>query len=132
MGHDKRKHWYGFVLDRFDSMSGVYILLNKDDKIMYVGETSNFKVRISQHLGKLHDRIEKIVLYEMYKMDRWGLESILIDVLNPPWNRSNEGFRKYATKYVLVKDRTLPPYVCGCIPCRIKRRWSENEQYQES
>ncbi len=83
----------------------VYIITNKKDGVLYIGETKNLKKRIYQHKNKVHPttfsaryNLDKLVYFEEYNTEAeaklrekqmkkwnraWKIE--LIEQFNPDW-----------------------------------------------
>jgi len=67
-----------------EKLIGVYILSNKDDKIIYIGQSKNILLRITQHRNKPWTHYQYIV--EKNDAARGILESKLIKEYNPLYN----------------------------------------------
>ena len=83
----------------------VYIITNKKNGVLYIGETKNLKRRIYQHKNKVHPTtfsarydLDKLVYFESHKIESeaklrekqlkkwnrdWKIE--LIEKMNPNW-----------------------------------------------
>jgi putative endonuclease len=87
-----------------DKQYAVYILTNRNNKVMYVGVTSNLPRRIAQHQDKLVDgftakyNINKLVYYDLTsdifsaisrekEIKKWRREkkNRLVESMNPEW-----------------------------------------------
>ena len=83
----------------------IYILTNKNDKVMYVGVTNNLKRRLYEHKNELVEgftkkyHVHKLVYYEAYKNVKDAIlrekrikgllrirKNELVESLNPSWN----------------------------------------------
>ena len=84
----------------------VYIITNKKNGVLYIGETKNLKKRIYQHKNKVHPstfsaryNLNKLVYFEIHKIESdaklrekqlkkwnrdWKIE--LIEKMNTYWN----------------------------------------------
>ncbi|MBS1526141.1 MAG: GIY-YIG nuclease family protein [Bacteroidetes bacterium] len=89
----------------------VYIVTNKDNRVLYIGVTSDLQVRIWQHKNKVYKGFtarydcHKLVYYEEFQ---WIQDAIarekqlkagsrqkkinLVEVMNPLWNDLSEGW----------------------------------------
>jgi len=89
----------------------IYIITNKKEGVLYIGETKDLKRRIYQHRNKVHPRtfsarynLDKLIYFEeftieseaklrekqMKKWNRdWKIE--LIEKSNPEWKDLHEG-----------------------------------------
>ena len=83
----------------------IYILTNKHNKVLYIGETENIKRRISQHRRKSYPNsfsarynLDKLVYFEEFEnstlakkrerqMKKWNRDwkIKLIEEINPDW-----------------------------------------------
>jgi putative endonuclease len=89
----------------------IYILTNKNNRVLYTGITSNLEKRIYEHKEKLIDgftkkyNVNKLVYYEIYESPMAAIEREkqikkgnrqrkldLINGMNPEWNDLAEGF----------------------------------------
>jgi len=83
----------------------VYIITNKKDGVLYIGETKRLKTRMNQHKNKLHPstfsaryNLDKLIYFEEYETTKeaklrekqmkkwkraWKIE--LIEKVNPDW-----------------------------------------------
>ena len=89
----------GFIFDKFEGVQGVYLICGEHGEVLYVGESSNLRVRLKQHASKPKFK-ERIGYFNIIPMkhslideskERLKLESILIDILNPKYNIRNKG-----------------------------------------
>lgn len=88
--------------------SGVYLMKNKDNKIIYVGKAVNLKNRVSQYFHKSQKikRIEKLV-ENIYDFDY-----IVTDTEDEALLLENNMIKKYKPKYnVLLKDDKTYSYI---------------------
>lgn len=79
-----------------DKHSGVYVMYNSDDDVLYVGKSKNLGARMRSHLRLtpfFHD-IERLVLWACVGgYEREVLETHLIEELRPMHNKSKTYFR---------------------------------------
>jgi excinuclease UvrABC nuclease subunit len=78
---------------------GVYVLLGKNDKVLYVGWTSGYSCRLCAHFSELNKwskKIKKVWLIDYRQCDDirkyhndsiWDIEYYLIWLLNPTYNK---------------------------------------------
>lgn len=88
--------------------SGVYLMKNRDNKIIYVGKAVNLKNRVSQYFHKSQKikRIEKLV-ENIYDFDY-----IVTDTEDEALLLENNMIKKYKPKYnVLLKDDKTYSYI---------------------
>lgn len=69
----------------------VYIITNKKDGVLYIGETKDLKKRIYQHKKKVHPttfsaryNLDKLVYYETFEIEK---EARLREKRMKKWNR---------------------------------------------
>lgn len=87
--------FFEYEIDRYTS--GIYVLYDSSDSPLYVGESTDLKQRVKQHLTKseFRDEIEKVkflplkILHD--KQLRVEMEGYFIDLLNPKYNQHNKG-----------------------------------------
>lgn len=89
----------------------VYILTNWNNRVMYVGVTSDLAKRVDQHKGKLFDgftkkyHVNKLVYYEMFReindairrekqIKGWTRDkkNYLVETNNPQWLDISSGY----------------------------------------
>lgn len=78
----------------FPTGSGVYLLLDKDGKVIYVGESKALRKRLRNHLcgdGRskyFYQQIAKVYIAELSvgKYQRQVVEGLLVTQYNPPYN----------------------------------------------
>lgn len=70
----------------------IYIITNKKDGVLYIGETKRLKTRIYQHKTKVHPNtfsarynLDKLVYFEEYKTEK---EAKLREKQMKKWNRA--------------------------------------------
>lgn len=68
-------------------VAGVYLLM-QDDKVRYVGQSSNISLRLKQHRKEQKKRFNKVLFYHIVsEIARLRLEGILILWYVPIYNR---------------------------------------------
>ena len=88
---------------------GVYIMKNKDDKIIYVGKAKNLKNRVNQYFVKNSNHTEK-VLAMVSHVDH--IEYILVNSEAEALNLECSLIKKNRPKYnILLKDDKGYPYI---------------------
>ncbi len=99
---------------------GVYILLNKDERVLYIGKAKNLKSRLLSHLRKKEKASDGFYfwLQQTKKCDvittgdetsALFLEMSLIRGNLPPYNRQIKEFRNYV--YIVVKKKEYYPTI---------------------
>jgi DNA repair exonuclease SbcCD nuclease subunit len=100
--------------------SGVYILLNKDDRVLYIGKTKNLRSRLLSHLRKkekgndgfyfwLQQTKKCDIVTTEDELSALFLEMSLIRGDLPPYNRQIKEFRNYV--YIVVKQKEFYPTI---------------------
>ncbi len=74
-------------LNYLKKRQSIYFLC-KGDEVMYIGHTTNLKMRIYQHVNFYGDSIDKILYFE--KGASRDKELSLIHYYRPPWNGCNK------------------------------------------
>ncbi|WP_373926345.1 GIY-YIG nuclease family protein [Bacillus mycoides] len=120
MGHDKRENWFGFLLNKYQSLECVSALYDKKGNLLYIGETVDFKTRMIGHLSKkpYSYLIEKIVFYEINWLNRKQIEFIMIDLCKPVFNNQNQDRFMRKRRHEIIRDRNLSEYNCQCNVCK--------------
>lgn len=120
---DDRKVKYSFSrkgLADIPAETGVYILLNKDDRVLYIGKAKNLKSRLLSHLRKqekgndgfyfwLQQTKKCDVIITGDEMSALFLEMSLIRGDLPPYNKQIKEFRNYV--YIVVKTKEYYPTI---------------------
>lgn len=120
---DERKMRYTFTrngLNDTPAGPGVYILLNKDERMLYIGKAKNLKSRLLSHLRKkekgndgfyfwLQQSAKCDVVTTGDEMSALFLEMSLIRGNLPPYNKQIKEFRNYI--YIVVKMKEYYPTI---------------------
>ena len=86
---------------------GCYLMLDKNNKVIYVGKAKNLKRRVSsyfnrEHTGKTKALVSNIVNFE-YIVTESEVESLLLEI---------NLIKKYSPKYnIMLKDNKYYPYI---------------------
>jgi excinuclease UvrABC nuclease subunit len=80
------------ILSTFTNKSGVYMLLDGDKKVVYVGQSKNLQWRLYQHLGVPSGRFfhkKEISYIDVVKVEKdrlMDIEQLLIQQFLPKYN----------------------------------------------
>ena len=112
--------------------SGVYIMKNKDDKIIYIGKAKNLKKRVSTYFNRVNNQktaqlVKNIVNIDFFLCNT-EIEALILE---------NNLIKKYKPKYnILLKDQKTYPYIKvtkESLPkisfVRSSNKFSENNAY---
>lgn len=112
--------------------AGVYIMKNKDDKIIYIGKAKNLKKRVSSYFNRVHNKkttqlVKNIVNIDFFLCNT-EIEALILE---------NNLIKKYKPKYnILLKDQKTYPYIKitkELLPkisfVRSSNKFSENNAY---
>ena len=95
-------------LKQLTERPGVYRMLNKDDKIIYVGKAKNLKKRVSSYFKKRHDEIKTAKMVEQIKR----VEVTVTDTDSEAFILENTLIKRYKPKYnILFRDDKSYPYI---------------------
>lgn len=125
-------------IKRLPNNPGVYIMKDKENKVIYVGKAKNLKKRVSQYflrkqeILKVRNMVENIVDFDFFvvatEMDALALENNLIKKYQPYYNILLKDGKSYAyikinlkedfphfviTRKVNSKDKYFGPYFAG-------------------
>ncbi len=102
-------------LDRFPPKPGVYLMKDKDNRILYIGKANNLKVRVKQYFAKSPDKrfmvpfltakvatIDTIVVSS--EKEALLLENTLIKTHTPPYNVLFKDDKSYIALKVTTKS----------------------------
>jgi exonuclease SbcD len=120
---DDKKVKYTFTQNGLAAVpiqSGVYILVNKDERVLYIGKAKNLKSRLLSHLSKkekgsngfyfwLQQAKKCDVIITGDEMSALFLEMSLIRGNLPPYNKQIKEFRNYV--YIVVKTKEYYPTI---------------------
>jgi exonuclease SbcD len=120
---DDKKNRYAFTrngLSDAPALPGTYILLNKDDRMLYIGKAKNLKSRLLFHLRKQESGNDGFYfwLQQTKKCDvvttgdetsALFLEMSLIRGNLPPYNKQIKEFRNYV--YIVLKKKEYYPTI---------------------
>ncbi len=115
---DEEKAQFSFTrkgLAEVPAKAGVYLLLNKDERILYVGKAKDLKKRLLTHLRKKEKRNDGFYFWLQQtktcnaiitadEMSALFLEMNLIRGELPPYNKQIKEFRNYVYLVVKVKE----------------------------
>jgi hypothetical protein len=103
-------------LTRYKGIKGVYLLLNNDDEIVYIGISNNVANRVKKHfqgtthLARFSSEISRAFYLEVADdVERETIEKLLINQFRPVYNDAPKGKRNLcddviiAIKYLLSK-----------------------------
>lgn len=85
MDKDIKKHLTNDLKNIPDNICGIY-LLYKDDKVVYVGQSTNVNTRIKTHLSQGLKDFEKYIWFECEKDDLVKVEKEYINKFKPFYN----------------------------------------------
>jgi excinuclease UvrABC nuclease subunit len=98
--------------------AGLYFMYDKDNKLLYIGKSTNLKVRVKQHV-KGHEfqtaylfaeEIEKIsIVFITCPMELDIYETYLINTLKPTWNEKKTFL--YTPKHVEERQKQREAFV---------------------
>lgn len=96
-------------LKNYPDSSGIYIMHDSDNKVIYVGKAKNIKKRITSYFNKnLQDPKTELLLKKIRK-----IEYILTDTEKEALLLEHELIKKYRPVYnVRLKDDKRYPYIC--------------------
>jgi len=83
-----------------ESVTGIYFLV-KDEKIVYVGQSTNIFARVGTH--KMDKDFDKAVYFECPSTELDDLEYELITVLQPKYNKTGNPQRRFPYLGVINK-----------------------------
>ncbi|NLZ24239.1 excinuclease ABC subunit UvrC [Candidatus Dojkabacteria bacterium] len=103
------------TLELLPEVPGVYIFLNKEREILYIGKAKNLQKRVNTYFHKTtQDRpriIQMLPLIDDVEIKETNneiealiLESVLIKKYKPPYNTELKDDKSYAWLYINVKD----------------------------
>ncbi len=105
----------GKILKNLPETPGVYLMKNRQGRVLYVGKAGNLRRRVSSYFTRPHDfRIQKLVS-EVAKVDYKKtdtavealiLEAELIKKLSPPWNVREKDDKSFL--YVEITKEKFP------------------------
>ena len=96
-------------IERLPQQPGVYLMHDKDDKIIYVGKAKNLKNRVSQYFRKNSNHTPKVIA--MVKQVSF-FEYIITDSEREALTLECNLIKKYRPKYnILLKDDKQYPYI---------------------
>lgn len=71
-------------------ITGIYLLIDEDKSVVYVGTSQNIGMRISQHIHQRMKHFTQIVFIPVADYTRQIIEGVLIAILKPKYNNRNE------------------------------------------
>ena len=96
-------------LENLTRESGVYKMLDKSGKVIYVGKAKNLKKRVSSYFTKNHDSKKTRLLVKSIRK----IEKIIVDTEMDALLLENNLIKKYQPKYnILLKDDKSYPWIC--------------------
>ena len=88
---------------------GVYLFLDKNEIIIYVGKAKNLKKRVSSYFSKIHDSFKTNTLVK-YAV---SINHIVVETETDALLLENNLIKKYKPRYnVLLKDDKTYPWIC--------------------
>lgn len=105
-----------FNIKDFPDLAGVYLMKNKDKKIIYIGKAKNLKKRVSSYFNRIHsdektkELVKKIESIDYIicnsEIDALILENNLIKKNKPKYNISLKDEKTYP--YIKITQETFP------------------------
>jgi excinuclease ABC subunit C len=90
-------------------MPGVYLFLDKNETIIYVGKAKNLKKRVSNYFSKNHDSGKTRILVSKI----FSLNHIVVETETDALLLENNLIKKYKPRYnILLKDDKTYPWIC--------------------
>ncbi len=112
---DKIEHLKQIALN-LPQKPGVYLFLDKNDKVIYVGKAKNLKKRVSSYFNRSHDNSKTLMLVKNInsirhiivetETDAFLLENTLIKQYKPKYNIQLKDDKSYP--WIVIKNEPFP------------------------